>query len=125
MFSESLSSLMKDVRHSLLVGLILNALGLIAFFFSEFSVLFIMMFCFAGGFFFIHATLSGLVNHLAREHKGVVNGLYVSIYYISGALASWLPGIFYDHLGWQFVVCLFVVVLLICGWSINRLILTR
>jgi len=121
MFSEPLSSLMRDARHSLLVGLILNALGLIAFIFSEFSILFIMMFCFAGGFFFIHSTLSGLVNHLTREHKGVVNGLYVSIYYFSGALASWLPGIFYDHLGWQFVICLFVLVLLICGCSINQL----
>ena len=121
MYSESLSNLMGDERRSLVIGLGLNALGLIAFFFSEFSILFVMMFCFAGGFFFIHSTLSGLVNHLAREHKGVVNGLYVSIYYISGAIASWIPGIFYDYFGWQFIIFMFLLILMISAWSVCQL----
>ena len=68
LYSETLSRLMGDDRRGLMTGLGLNALGLSAFFFSDFSILLVMMFCFAGGFFFIHSTLSGLVNHLAREH---------------------------------------------------------
>ncbi len=76
---------------------------------------------FAGGFFFIHTTLSGLVNHLAKEHKGVVNGLYVSIYYVSGALATWIPGFVYDDFGWNAVMLVFVVLLLISAWFISRL----
>jgi YNFM family putative membrane transporter len=80
-----------------------------------------MMFGFAAGFFFIHSTLSGLVNHLAREHKGVVNGLYVSIYYISGALGSWLPGYLYDHAGWNSLILVFSCVLILTAWLVGQL----
>ncbi len=120
-YSEKLSRRMNDERKSLLLGLVLSMIGLLAFYSSSFFILFVLMFCFAGGFFFIHTTLSGLVNHLAKEHKGVVNGLYVSIYYVSGALATWIPGFVYDDFGWNAVMLVFVVLLLISAWFISRL----
>jgi YNFM family putative membrane transporter len=83
--------------------------------------LIVTMFFLAAGFFLIHALLSGLANHLAREHKGVVNGLYVSIYYFSGALGSWLPGYLYEGLGWHVMVLVFVAILGFSAWSITRL----
>ncbi|MCP4487975.1 MAG: MFS transporter [Gammaproteobacteria bacterium] len=124
LFSQSFSDYIGDERRSLMLGLGFNAIGLLAFFLSDISVLFVMMFCFAGGFFFIHSTLSGLVNHLAREHKGVVNGLYVSVYYLSGALASWFPGVVYDIYGWEMVMLLLIVLLMVSGWFISKLQLT-
>jgi len=120
-YSESLMRLIGDERSGLLIGVGLNFTGLLAYFFSNFSLLFIMMFFFAGGFFFIHSTLSGLANHLAREHKGVVNGLYISIYYLSGALASWLPGVVYDAHGWNTVMILLMALLLLGAWFTSRL----
>ena len=120
-YSESLSCLLGDERHGLMLGVGLNVVGLVAYFFSYFPVLFVMMFCFAGGFFFIHSTLSGLVNHLAREHKGVVNGLYISIYYLSGALASWLPGIVYDAYGWDSIMTSLVILSGLGAWFVTRL----
>ena len=120
-YSERLSKRMNDERKSLLLGLTLSLIGLSAFYSSYFLILFVLMFCFAGGFFFIHTTLSGLVNHLATEHKGVVNGLYVSIYYISGALASWIPGFVYDGFGWNAIMLVFVILLLFSGWFLSRL----
>ena len=121
LYSESLSKFLGDERRGLMLGLALNGLGLMSYLLTDFSILFVMMFCFAGGFFFIHSTLSGLVNHLATEHKGVVNGLYVSIYYLSGALASWLPGIVYDEFGWYAVMTGLIVMLMIGGWFVSRL----
>ena len=100
-----------NIRRALLAGLAANAVGLIAYALSDTVVLFATMVVFASGMFFIHAVLSGLVNELATEHKGVVNGLYVSVYYLSGALGSWLPGYVYLGLGWEILVLLSALVL--------------
>ena len=100
-----------NIRRALLAGLAANAVGLIAYALSDTVVLFATMVVFASGMFFIHAVLSGLVNELATEHKGVVNGLYVSVYYLSGALGSWLPGYVYLGLGWEILVLLSALML--------------
>jgi YNFM family putative membrane transporter len=110
-YSERIISLFGDDKKGLLAGLLLHAIGLIGYLITDFSLLYLVMFAFSAGFFFIHSTLSGLVNHLALEHRGVVNGLYVSIYYISGALGSWLPAYFYGWSGWSSLVIVFVAVL--------------
>ena len=121
LYSEKLSTLLGSDRRGLLSGLSLTGLGVLSYLLRDYSVLLVMMFCFAGGFFFIHSTLSGLANHQAREHKGVVNGLYVSIYYLSGALASWLPGIVYEVYGWGSVIAMLVLILTLSSWFVIRL----
>ena len=119
-FSETISRWFLDERRGLLLGLVIHAFGMAMLLFVALKGLILMMFFLAGGFFLIHALLSGLANHLAREHKGVVNGLYVSIYYFSGALGSWLPGYWYEGFGWNSMIVMFLLVLGICGWSISR-----
>ncbi|MGI9310351.1 MAG: MFS transporter [bacterium] len=84
-----------------LLGLVVNAVGMGAYWLGNAAVLFAAMFLYAASMFFIHAALSGLVNDRATEHKGVINGLYVSVYYLSGALGSWLPGYAYGAFGWH------------------------
>ncbi|MCP4874420.1 MAG: MFS transporter [Gammaproteobacteria bacterium] len=120
-FSESISRMFGDERRGLLLGLALHAFGLVMLLFVALQGLIVMMFFLAAGFFLIHALLSGLANHLAQEHKGVVNGLYVSIYYFSGALGSWLPGYLYEGLEWDGMILTFVVILALCAFGINRL----
>lgn len=119
-FAEPLSRKMKSDHKGMVFGLVLHAIGLISFLFVSFQGLVLMMFFFSAGFFLIHSMLSGLVNHLASEHKGVVNGLYVSIYYFSGALGSWLPAYFYVGLGWNGMLVLFGSILCVSLWSIGR-----
>jgi YNFM family putative membrane transporter len=120
-FCERIIRLIGDDKKGLLVGLVMHTSGLIAYLVSDFMLLYFVMFAFAAGFFFIHSTLSGLVNHLALEHRGVVNGLYVSIYYISGALGSWLPAYFYSWLGWDSLIMVFAAVLAVTAWLIMKL----
>lgn len=119
-FSESISKLFADERRGLLLGLTIHAFGLMMLLFVALQGLIVTMFFLAAGFFLIHALLSGLANHLAREHKGVVNGLYVSIYYLSGALGSWLPGYLYEGLEWHGMILVFMLILGLCAWSISR-----
>lgn len=120
-FSDSISRRLGDERRGLLLGLALHAGGLVSLLFVALQGLVITMFFLAAGFFLIHALLSGLANHLAQEHKGVVNGLYVSVYYFSGALGSWLPGYLYEGFGWNSMVLTFVVILAASAWGITRL----
>ncbi|MDH3632367.1 MAG: MFS transporter [Gammaproteobacteria bacterium] len=120
-FSDSISKLLSDERRGLWLGLVIHGCGLAMLLFVAFKGLVLMMFLLAAGFFLIHALLSGLTNHLAQEHKGVVNGLYVSIYYFSGALGSWLPGYLFEGLGWDGMIIVFMLILGFCAWSISRL----
>ena len=120
-FSDSISKRLRDERKGLLLGLLIHAVGLVMLLFVAYVGLIVMMFFLAAGFFLIHALLSGLANHLTQEHKGVVNGIYVSIYYFSGALGSWLPGYLFEGIGWQGMTIVFMLILAFCGWSISRL----
>ncbi|MDJ0776906.1 MAG: MFS transporter [Gammaproteobacteria bacterium] len=117
--SEAISRRLRDERSGLFIGLALHAFGLVMLLLVAYRGLIVMMFFLAAGFFLIHALLSGLANHLAREHKGVVNGLYVSIYYFSGALGSWLPGYLYDGLQWQGMIIVFLLILGLAAASIR------
>ena len=120
-FSERIINLLGDEKKGLLTGLLFNAVGLIGYLITDFALLYLVMFAFSAGFFFIHSTLSGLANHLAIEHRGVVNGLYVSVYYISGALGSWLPTYLYAWSGWYSLVIVFIGVLGVTAWLIMNL----
>jgi YNFM family putative membrane transporter len=119
-FSDSISRWLGDERKGLLLGLAIHGFGLVMMLFVALQGLIVAMFFLAAGFFLIHALLSGLANHLAQEHKGVVNGIYVSIYYFSGALGSWLPGYLYEGIGWHGMVLVFLLLLGIGAWSISR-----
>lgn len=110
--SQRLADAFGTVRRALLIGLGLNAIGLATYALPNAALLFATMFIFAASMFFIHAILSGLANELATEHKGVVNGLYVSVYYLSGALGSWLPGYVYLGFGWEVLLAISMLALL-------------
>ena len=104
-----------------MVGLGLNVIGLIMYLSTDVDLIWFMMLGFSAGMFFVHASLSGLVNYYAREHKGVVNGLYVSIYYASGALGSWLPSLIYPKYNWETLIYLFILMTVMGGFFIVRM----
>jgi len=109
--SERIVAALGGTGRALGLGIFLNMVGLVAYLMDDTGVIFAMMFCFSAGMFFIHATLSGLVNYRAVEHKGVVNGLYVSVYYASGALGSWIPALLYQKIGWRGLMIVLMIML--------------
>lgn len=104
----------------LMVGaLVLYAVGLLLLGIASVAVFLLAMFLFCGAMFLAHATATGLVNHLAFRHKGMVNGLYISFYYGGGAIGSFLPGYVYRDWGWGgFITCLLVFVLAGLGLAV-------
>ncbi|EKD35779.1 MAG: hypothetical protein ACD_75C01781G0004, partial [uncultured bacterium] len=94
-------------------GILVFALGTLAFMVETYTVMFLAMFVFCAGLFTAHSLLSGLVNRLARDNKAIANGLYISFYYTGGTLGSVLPGAVFQRYGWQaFLVQLLVMIAL-------------
>lgn len=119
--SEGLVEKMKSEKKVLIAAVIANIIALAAYLAPQLAILFIMMLLLAGAMFLIHATLSGYVNQIAREHKGVVNGIYVSVYYLSGTLGSWLPVFLYHRYGWQSVIIASITILTLSIFFIRHL----
>jgi YNFM family putative membrane transporter len=62
------------------------------------------LFPLCGAMFLAHATAAGLLNQLAVENKGLVNGLYIAAYYAGGVCGTYLPGLAYEAFGWNALV---------------------
>lgn len=65
----------------------------------------------SGGLFVLQALSLGFIAAATRHAKSTAVGLYVSVYYIGGALGGVLPGGVWSHAGWPGVVALLVTVL--------------
>jgi len=104
-----------------LLGLVLYGAGLLVFALPSIGGIYLAMFVFCAGMFLLHTRLSGQLNHLGHDHRGVVNGIYIASYYFGGALGSWLPAELYRHAGWQPFLLVLVVVLALAAWSLFRL----
>lgn len=95
---------------AMVVGFSFFCLTLLGLASRQVPVLFGTMFLFCGAMFLVHATATGYANSLNREHRAMVNGLYVAFYYGGGALGSWLPGLVYRHWGWSAFLVLLALV---------------
>ena len=110
-FSDQLTRMFGGVRNTLLLSLGVTMLGLVLAQSSSTIILFVMMTTLAAGFFLVHSVLSGYLNDVASEHRGVVNGIYVSAYYLSGAIGSWLPFLVYGDIGWNTTMLILLALL--------------
>ena len=67
--------------------------------------------CMSGGLFVVQALSLGFIASTTRRAKSSAVGLYVTVYYIGGALGGLVPGSVWGHAGWAGVVALLVTVL--------------
>lgn len=119
---KGISKLLKSPQNAILSGVFIALISIYCFSFESYKGLFFAMFVLCVGNFIAHSTASGFVNKLADEHKGIANGLYISFYYLGGALGSFLPGFIYLYFGWiSFLLCLGAV----CALSLFSAVLLR
>lgn len=77
------------------------------------------------GQFLAHSINPGLVNRMADKDKAAVNGLYLAVYYMGGALGSYLPGFVYMRWGWNSLVlslCVLLAMSFVAAWRLQRLV---
>ena len=81
-----------------------------AFFISEnLSVIFVMMFLLCIGMFTVHSVSTGMANSMKESQKGLTSGMYLTFYYIGGAIGSLLPSMIYTNFGWNVVISVFMI----------------
>jgi YNFM family putative membrane transporter len=99
-------------ERTMVLALCVYAIALLVIGVPSVATLLAALFLFCGAMFLAHATATGLLNRLASEHKGMVNGLYVAFYYGGGVIGSFVPGYVYRAWGWQgFTLLLFGFIL--------------
>lgn len=84
-------------------------------------VIFFNMFLLCAGMFLVHSVLAGYLNHVARQDKGIVNGLYIALYYAGGALGSYIPAFIYRSFGWHLYLLFLCSLVLIAMATVKLL----
>jgi YNFM family putative membrane transporter len=83
------------------------------FFISEtLAVIFLMMFLLCIGMFTVHSIATGLANSMKESQKGLTSGMYLTFYYVGGAIGSFVPSMIYTRYGWDSMIMIFVSILL-------------
>ncbi|ACT03158.1 MFS transporter [Paenibacillus sp. JDR-2] len=71
--------------------------------------------CFTFGFFGAHSVASGWVGRIAAGYRAQASSLYLLFYYGGSSAAGFAGGLFWGRYGWNGVVGMVVVVLLLAG----------
>jgi YNFM family putative membrane transporter len=104
-------------------GMLVAALGIAGSLVHSLPLIVLSLVVLVGGNFTAQATTPAFVNTTARSAKGGASALYLTCYYIGGALGSVLPGLAWQAAGWPGVVltCLMAVgVGLLANWLLCR-----
>ena len=109
---------------TLALGLGLSWLGLACTLVPMSAVIVLGLAFLSAGLFVVQALCIGLVPILVTEARSTAVGLYVTTYYIGGALGGFVPALAYQGAGWPGVValvaCVFAAMLALAAWQWPR-----
>ncbi|WP_321468493.1 MFS transporter [Halarcobacter sp.] len=100
----------KEIR-TIVTGLSIFLISTLMFLSTNALILFSVVFIFCVGMFTIHTVSTRLANSLKASQRGLTSGMYLSFYYIGGAVGSIIPAIVYDKFGWNMTILLFATLL--------------
>lgn len=119
LYSNQIRQFFKNEKSILLGALLIYFVGVLGLLEDGYTARLLVMFLVCLGMFLFHTTSSGYINKLAKQNKSIVNGVYISFYYLGGALGSIAPSLLYETYGWEFLIltlAIMVAVVLICLW---------
>ena len=111
--SSKIVKFFKNELNTILFGLIFFLFITIFLIQENIIFIFILIFLFCVGMFTVHTVSTGLANSMKESQKSLTSGMYLSFYYLGGALGSFLPSIIYEKFGWNMVIYMFCIILLI------------
>ena len=97
---------------AIVAGIVIFILSTSLFFSSNALFLFSVVFLFCVGMFTVHTISTRIANSLKASQKALTSGMYLSFYYIGGAVGSIIPSIVYAKFGWDITIFMFVGMLL-------------
>jgi len=98
--------------HTIFVGLVLFLLITISLIVEDIFALFLLIFLFCLGMFTVHTVSTGLANSMKSSQKSLTAGIYLTFYYLGGAMGSYLPSLVYERFGWDVVIIILSIIVL-------------
>ncbi len=108
---QKIVKVFKNEINTILVGLLFFLFITIFLVIESVFLLFILIFLFCLGMFTVHSVSTGFANSMRASQKSLTSGMYLSFYYLGGAVGSYLPSIVYEHFGWDVVIYMFCAIL--------------
>ena len=99
--------------HAAKIGILSVFLGLLLAFTTSVALTFWVVTLVTCGFFLQHTSIATLLNRYAGERAGVVNSLYISVYYFGGSAGAYLPGLIYESYNWMMFTILLILVIIL------------
>lgn len=114
----------KKEMKSILFGIVIFLFSSLIFLISNPIIAFLNVFLFCLGMFIIHTVSTRIANSLKDSQKALTSGMYLSFYYIGGAVGSVVPPLLYLHFGWDFTIlfCGILLILILVFIYKNRII---
>ena len=97
----------KNEINTILVGLVFFLFITIFLVIKDIVILFLLLFLFCLGMFTVHSVSTGLANSIKESQKSLTSGMYLTFYYLGGAMGSFFPSILYEKFGWDTLVYIF------------------
>ncbi len=110
--SKKIIKFFKNELNTILFGLLFFLFITIFLIIPNIIIIFILIFLFCLGMFTIHSVSTGLANSMKDSQKSLTSGMYLTFYYLGGALGSFTPSIIYDKYSWDIVIYMFCIILL-------------
>jgi YNFM family putative membrane transporter len=102
----------KKELHTIMFGLWVLWVSMILFFNSNIWFIFAVVFVLCFGMFTVHTVSTRLANSMRESQKSLTSGMYLTFYYIGGAVGSIVPSLVYEHLGWNSTIVMFIFALI-------------
>ncbi len=112
LFSRKIVKFFGNEIKTMLIGGTFYTVMTLFFVSKNLTVIFTMMFLLCIGMFTVHSIATGLANSMKESQKGLTSGMYLTFYYIGGALGSIIPSMIYSRFGWENMITVFIVLLL-------------
>lgn len=105
--------------HTIFVGLVLFLVITFSLIIQNILALFLLIFLFCLGMFTVHTVSTGLANSMQNSQKSLTAGIYLTFYYLGGALGSYIPSLIYERFGWDVVIFSLSFILFLTLWMVH------
>ena len=112
LMSKRIVKIFKTELNTIVIGMLIFIFVCFFLVSKDVVFLFVMLFIFCIGMFTVHTMSTGLANSMKSEQKSLTSGMYLTFYYLGGAIGSFIPSIIYEKLGWNIMIYSFIFILI-------------
>ncbi|OCL83153.1 MFS transporter [Arcobacter porcinus] len=111
--SKKITNFFKGDLNTIIVSTIFFTIICFTLFTEDIIYLFILLFLLCVGMFTTHTVSTQLANSMKSSQKSLTSGMYLSFYYLGGAMGSFFPSIIYKSYGWDIMIWIFGAILIV------------